>query len=49
MAPSGIREEYLFPNDSVSVLKAAHSAGIHKQKTTTTTDVHSVHVALRCE
>ena len=29
MAPSGIREEYLFPN-SVSVLQAAHSAGIHK-------------------
>ena len=23
-------EEYLFPNDSVSVLQAAHSAGIHK-------------------
>ena len=31
MAPSGIREEYLFPNDSVSVLQAAHSAGIHKK------------------
>ena len=30
MAPSGIREEYLFPNDSVSVLQAAYSAGIHK-------------------
>ena len=30
MAPSGIREEYLFPNNSVSVLQAAHSAGIHK-------------------
>ena len=30
MAPSGIREEYLFPNDSVSVLQVAHSAGIHK-------------------
>ena len=30
MAPSGNREEYLFPNDSVSVLRAAHSAGIHK-------------------
>ena len=30
MAPSGIREEYLFPNDSVSVLQAAHSAVIHK-------------------
>ena len=29
MAPSGIREEYLIPNDSVSVLQAAHSAGIH--------------------
>ena len=26
----GIREEYLFPNDSVSVLQAAHLAGIHK-------------------
>ena len=24
------REEYLFPNDSVSVLQAAHSAEIHK-------------------
>ena len=30
MAPSRIREEYLIPNDSVSVLQAAHSAGIHK-------------------
>ena len=30
MAPRGIREEYLIPNDSVSVLQAAHSAGIHK-------------------
>ena len=30
MAPSGNREEYLIPNDSVSVLQAAHSAGIHK-------------------
>ena len=29
---SQIREEYLFPNDSVSVLQAAHSAGIHKFK-----------------
>ena len=28
MAPSGIREENLFPNDSVSVLQVAHSAGI---------------------
>ena len=30
MAPSGIREGYLFPNDSVSVLQAAHPAEIHK-------------------
>ena len=30
MAANGIREEYLFPNASVCVLKAAHSAGIHK-------------------
>ena len=30
MAPSGIREEYRFPNDTVSVLQAAHSACIHK-------------------
>ena len=30
MAANGIREEYLFPNDSVFVLQAAHSAGIHK-------------------
>ena len=30
MAPSRIREEYLFPNDSVSVVQAAHSAVIHK-------------------
>ena len=29
MAPR-IREEYLIPNDSVSVLQAAHSAEIHK-------------------
>ena len=28
----GIREEYLFPNHSVSVLQAAHSAGIRKSK-----------------
>ena len=34
MASSRIREEYLFPNDSVSVLQAEHSAGIHKQKKT---------------
>ena len=32
MAPSGIREEYRIPNDSVSVLQAAHLAGIHKYK-----------------
>ena len=32
MATNGIWEEYLFPNDSVSVLQAAHSAGIHKDK-----------------
>ena len=30
MAANGIREEYLFPNASVFVLQAAHSAGIHK-------------------
>ena len=30
VSPSGVREEYLFPNDSVSVLQVAHSAGIHK-------------------
>ena len=30
MAANGIRDEYMFPNDSVSVLRAAHSAGIHK-------------------
>ena len=30
MAANGIREEYLFPNASVSVLQAAHSAGIRK-------------------
>ena len=30
MAPSGIREEYLFPNDSISFLQAAHLAGIRK-------------------
>ena len=29
MAANGIREEYLFPNASVSVLQAAHSAGIN--------------------
>ena len=38
MTPSGIREEYLFPKDSVSVLQAAHSAGIHKYKNKTTTE-----------
>ena len=32
MAANGIREEYLFPNVSVYVLQAAHSAGIHKVK-----------------
>ena len=32
MTANGIWEEYLFPNDSVSVLQAAHSAGIHKYK-----------------
>ena len=30
MAANGIREEYDFPNASVSVLQAAHSARIHK-------------------
>ena len=30
MAANGIQEEYLFPNASVSVLQAAHSAGIHQ-------------------
>ena len=29
MAANGIREEYLFPNASVSILQVAHSAGIH--------------------
>ena len=29
--PAGLgKSKYLFPNDSVSVLQAAHSAGIHK-------------------
>ena len=32
MAANGIQEEYLFPNDSVSVLQTAHSAGIHQFK-----------------
>ena len=30
MAANRIGEEYLFPNASISVLLAAHSAGIHK-------------------
>ena len=30
MAANRFREEYLFTNASVSVLQAAHSAGIHK-------------------
>ena len=30
MASNGIQEEYLFPNASISVLQAAHLAGIHK-------------------
>ena len=29
MAANGFREEYLFPNASVSVVQAAHSAGFH--------------------
>ena len=41
MAPSGIREEYLFPNDSVSVLQAAHSA---ISKKTTTESLYTVFV-----
>ena len=28
--PAGLGKSILFPNDSVSVLQAAHSAGIHK-------------------
>ena len=38
MAANGIREEYLFPNYSFSVLQAAHLAGIHKLKKNTTTE-----------
>ena len=30
MAANGIPEDYLFPNTSVYVLQAAHSAWIHK-------------------
>ena len=49
MAPSGIREEYLFPNDSFSVLQAAHLGGIHKYKQQQLNLVHSIRVTLRCE
>ena len=43
MAPSGIREEYLFPNDSVSVLQAAYSTGIHKLNNKQTTTESCTH------
>ena len=49
MAPSGIREEYLFPNDSVSVLQSAHSAISKKKKQQQLNLVHSVRVTSRCE
>ena len=38
MAPRGIREEYLFPNDSVSVHRRHTRLGFISKKTTTTTE-----------
>ena len=49
MATNRIREEYLFSNASVSIVQAAHFAGIHNLKNKTTESCTSVRVTLRCK